>query len=140
MKKIVVDASVCLKWVFEEEDSPTARKLLREFLKGNLLLVAPNLWEYEIVNALASAVRRKKITASKSHQLLKFLIQAKPETTSINDLLVSCLGNGQRYDISAYDSAYLTLAAENKMLLVSADEKLVSKIDNPKIAVNLQEF
>lgn len=140
MKKLVVDASVCLKWVFEEEDSPKARLLLQKQEQKEILLLVPQLWEYEIVNGFASAVLRKKISYSKAKVLLKLVLEAHLEIIPMFGLLRKCLENAKKYQISGYDSAYVTLAKENKIVLVSADDRLVKKINDKKIAVSLGEF
>src|SRR3989344_5531899 len=140
MKKLIVDASVSLKWVFEEEDSFKARLLLKKFEQKEVLLLVPQLWEYEIVNGFTSAVLRKKISYLKAKKLLKLVLGANLEIISVSSLLEKCLENAKKYQISGYDSAYLTLAKENKILFVSADERLVKKVGDQKITVTLAEF
>lgn len=140
MKKLVVDASVCLKWVFEEEDSRKARLLLKNHEQKKFLLLVPELWEYEITNGFASAVLRQKISFLKARKLLKLVLEANLEIISLSSLFVRCLENAKKYQISAYDSAYITLAHESKIVLVSADDQLVAKIGDPKLAVSLKDF
>lgn len=140
MKKLVVDASICLKWIFEEEDSPKARLLLQKQEQKEILLFVPQLWEYEIVNGFTSAVLRKKVSYSKAKKLLKLILEAHLEIISMSDLLRKCLENAKKYQISGYDSAYVTLAKENKILLVSADGRLVEKVNDKKIAISLAEI
>lgn len=140
MKKIVVDASVCLKWVFEEQNSQLARDILIKKEQNQILLFSPSLWEFEITNALATAVLRKKVSVKKSQEFLQLLLEAKPEIISLSDILLKCLLNCKKYGISGYDSAYVTLAEENKLVLVSSDDKLVTKINNHKIATSLSTF
>lgn len=139
MKKIVVDASVCLKWIFEEKDSDKARNILSLSDDGKLLLLAPSIWEYEIINGFSSALLKKKITFSQAKRLSRMIIAAKPQIISIEDLLPNILENCHLYKISAYDSAYVTLARENKLTLISADEKLVQKVAN-KDVIGLTQF
>lgn len=140
MKKIAVDASVCLKWVFEEEDSEKARSLLTLSEKGDILLLAPMIWEYEIVNGFSSAILKNKLSYVQSRRLLRMVLKAGPQMISTHDLLLKSLENCHKYKISAYDSAYVTLAAENRIILVSADEKLVQKVSNPNVATTLARF
>lgn len=140
MKKLVIDASVCLKWVFEEEDSDKARLLLKQQEKNELLLLAPELWEYEIVNGFSSAVLRKKVPYQKARKLLKLVLEADLEVVSMTDLLIKCLENAKKYQISAYDSAYVTLAKENGVILVSADDRLVTKVGDKKLVISLKDF
>lgn len=135
MKKVVVDASVCLKWVFEEEDSERARNLLTLSEKGDILLLAPEIWEYEIVNGFASAMLKNKLSYARSKKLLRMVLEARPQIISTHELLLKSLENCHKYRISAYDSAYITLAVENKIILVSADEKLVQKVSDPNVII-----
>lgn len=140
MIKVIVDASVCLKWVFEEEDSEKARSLLTLSEKGDILLLAPEIWEYEIVNGFASAMLKNKLYYSQSKKLLRMVLEARPQIISIHELLLESLENCHKYRISAYDSAYVTLAVKNKIILVSADEKLVQRVSNPNVAMMLTKF
>ena len=137
MKKLVVDASVCLKWVFKEENSDRARLLLTQQGKNEVLLLVPALWEYEIVNGFASAMLRKKISFLQARKFLKLVLEADLEIISMSGLLEKCLENAKKYQISAYDSAYVTLARENGLILVSADDRLVEKVGDKKLAVSL---
>jgi predicted nucleic acid-binding protein len=50
--KIVVDASVAVKWFVEEEFSDLALKLRDMHVNGLVDLVAPSLMPYEVLNAL----------------------------------------------------------------------------------------
>lgn len=136
----VIDASVCLKWLFSEEDSSQALSILADFEAKKVMLVAPFLWEYEIVNALATAVSRKKITVSQSVKFLDFFLQSKPTLISIASEYATCLTLARTYHLSAYDSSYLTLAKISKNVLVSADEKLVQKVANKKLVIGLREY
>lgn len=137
---VVIDASVCLKWLFTEEDSPQALSILKDCEAKKVILLAPLLWEYEIVNALATAVARKKIAFSTSLKFLKFFFKSKPQLISIADEYKTCLTLAKKYQLSAYDSSYLTLAKAAKTILVSADAKLVRKVEDKKFAIGLGEY
>ncbi|HWB47930.1 MAG TPA: type II toxin-antitoxin system VapC family toxin [Stellaceae bacterium] len=58
---MVVDASVAIKWVLDEEGSPIARRLL-----DDELLIAPDFLIVECANILWAAVRRNRLTAERS--------------------------------------------------------------------------
>ena len=63
MKVFVVDASVVLKWYLPDEQGVgQALSLLSGFVEGRLELHAPNLIDYEFVNAMWVAARRGRIT------------------------------------------------------------------------------
>jgi hypothetical protein len=63
---LVVDASVALKWVLEEPDSPAAEALLR--IEPDLLI--PDFWLWEATNVLWVQVRRKLFTPDEAREAL----------------------------------------------------------------------
>ena len=55
----VVDASVALKWQFEDEEiTESATALLRDFVEHKVELTTPTLFAYEIINAINTAINR----------------------------------------------------------------------------------
>lgn len=124
----VVDASTCLKWVFEDEVfSNQALKLQKHYLSGKINLVVPTLWFYEIANGIKSAALRSRISSAKSKTLLSLLLKSKPETVPMEEVLTECLENAIKLEVSAYDSAYITLAQISNVPLITSDKKLVNK-------------
>ena len=62
-KRLVIDASVALKWRLRDEEATSqADALLDDFLAGRLELLTPTLFDYEIVNALRVAVTRQRLS------------------------------------------------------------------------------
>lgn len=124
----VVDASTCLKWVLDDEILVTqARQLLKDYLQGKISLLTPNLWFYEITNGIRSACLRTRITSTTSRKLLKLLLKSRPQTVSLEDVLPQVLANALTYQVSAYDSAYITLAQINNLPLITSDQKLADR-------------
>jgi len=141
MRTFVVDSSTCLKWVFEdEEDAIIAKKILLDYLSGNVMLVAPNLWVYEVANGIRSAVLSKRISEEKSHQLLDLVLKAKPALFPMEQIMGGCLINSNKYQISIYDSSYLTLAKQHRVKFITRDEKLVKKLEDLDITVLLKDY
>lgn len=127
----VIDASTTLKWIFNDEvNSHEALELQEAFLAGNVSLLAPSLWYYEITNGIKSAVLRERISDRKARRLLGLLMQCQPTIVSMKDVFEECLANAIRFQISVYDSSYLTLALTNKIPFITADGKLASKINS----------
>jgi len=52
MEKVVVDASVVVKWYINEDYSENARELRNMYINGQIELIAPELLPYEVLNAL----------------------------------------------------------------------------------------
>ena len=137
----VVDASTCLKWVFNDEIfSGEAILLQKQYLLGKINLIAPALWFYEITNGIKSAALRSRIPSVKSKSLLKLLLKSKPETIPMEEVLTECLENAIKFGISAYDSAYITLAQVNNHPLVTSDQKLVDKVPSSIKIVYLRDY
>lgn len=137
----VVDASTCLKWIFEDEVySNQALSLQKDFLSGKIILIAPSLWSYEITNGIKSAISRNRLTANQGQSLLNLLIKSKPDTFSLDDLLPECLENATSFQISVYDSAYVTLSRINNIPFIISDEKLVNKITTLPFPILLKDY
>lgn len=83
---------------------------------------------YEVANGLRNVYLKKKITAIETSTKINQLMAFSPKFLGIESLIKKCISNSLKYDISIYDSAYLTLALENKIALITADMKLVSKL------------
>ena len=136
-----VDASTCLKWVFNDEIfSDQAIQLQKQYLLGKISLIAPTLWFYEIANGIKSAALRSRISSAKSKLLLSLLLKSKPKTVLMEEVLTECLENAVKFQISAYDSAYITLAQINNIPLITSDQKLVNRVPPSVQMVYLRDY
>jgi len=137
----VADASTCLKWVFDDEIfSDQALELQKEYLMGKISLIVPTLWFYEVTNGIKSAALRSRISSAKSKLLLELLLKSKPETVPMDEVLTECLENAIKFEISAYDSAYITLAQINGIPLITGDQRLVNKVTPSIKMVYLRDY
>lgn len=59
MSGLVVDASVVVAWLFDDEDEPRADKALERLAEDGALV--PQLWHLETRNALLTAERRGRL-------------------------------------------------------------------------------
>jgi predicted nucleic acid-binding protein len=114
---IVIDASVALKWVLDEDDSDLARELaLHE------ALVAPDLIYAECANSLWVKVRRKQLTATQAANALT-AIQATPiRAVATQHHTASALAIAFELDRTAYDCLYLAVAVSERLVFVTADQ------------------
>lgn len=119
---IVVDASVCVKWVLAEQDSDAAEALLEQEL------VAPALWIVEAANVLWKRARRGELTADEVNERLGELAQAPITTLSIEDDILAAGELACRLDHPVYDCLYLATAIREGCHVVTADRKFVSAV------------
>lgn len=126
MNRVVADASFCGAWILPDEASEVAVALLEEIGAGQVELVIPSLWIYEMSNLLKSAYRRGRLTrtAARSAQALLSQVPLGLCDVPSGDAGKSILDLSFKYDLSAYDSSYLELARRLKVPLRTNDAKL----------------
>ena len=124
MTRFVIDASVAIKWIVEEDDSDAAVAVLH-----NCPLTAPDLLVAECSNILWKKVRRNEL--SPEHALLgaRLLQAADVELLPTRHLIEPATRLAIDLDHPAYDCIYLALAMENDWPFVTADLRLRRKID-----------
>jgi predicted nucleic acid-binding protein len=123
VKTLVIDASVAVKWVVEEEGTTEALALLRASK-----LVAPELLVAECANILWKKAQRKELTNQEAFLAARLLERAEIELLPTRPLLESTTHIAIELDHPAYDCLYLALAVANGWLFATADNRLVRKL------------
>lgn len=124
-KRLVIDASITVSWCFEDEQSAHTESVLEQMASGAEAVV-PSLWPFETANALLTAERHRRLTAAQSSVFLEQLkhfaitIDAAP-LALVFDRIVS---EARRWNLTAYDAAYLELALRLGLPLATLDEHL----------------
>ena len=135
MSGFVLDASVALGWLVDDPPSVYALRIQRLMVGGSLPVV-PVHWHLEIANALLTAERRK-ILRRKVAEVLDDItaLQAFIEADGLPDDLGVLVGIGQRQRLTAYDAAYVALAARRNLPLATQDAAMASAARRLKIAI-----
>lgn len=123
MTTFVIDASIAVKWVVEEDGTPGALALRRR-----ARLIAPELLAAECANLLWKKVRRHELSRQQASLAARLLEAADIEFVPTHHLLEAATLAAVELDHPAYDCLYLALAAERECRLVTADERLVRKL------------
>ncbi len=120
----VVDASITLAWCFTAEYSQVADDVLGRL--GEDEAVAPAIWLLEVANGLLTAVRRGRLEAAELPRLSDLLaaLPVHVETVLLSDALGRVLDAARTLELTAYDAAYLDLAARRGVPLATLDERL----------------
>ena len=82
-------------------------------------MIAPHLLVYEVVNGIATAARRRRIARDKAIEALSNLMALGVELREVEPLRV--LEMSLRYNLAAYDAAYVALAEAEKCDLWTGD-------------------
>ncbi|MDD4985240.1 MAG: type II toxin-antitoxin system VapC family toxin [Dehalococcoidales bacterium] len=117
----VVDASVVLKWQFDDEDYVSQATAFRDdyYAKGAIRVIAPLLLVYEVVNGIATATRRKRLTPENAIEVMDNILALGIELEEVEPLMV--LEAALKYNLAAYDAAYLSLAESRQCNLWTGD-------------------
>jgi predicted nucleic acid-binding protein len=118
--RVVVDASVAVKWFLPEDLATEARQLLTPEYQ----LLAPDLLWAELGNVLWKKHRRRELDQQTAGRLLRDFSavpiafhESKRWTEAALDLAI-------RHGVTVYDGLYLALAVGNECYLVTADQRL----------------
>lgn len=123
MNYLVLDASIAIGWMV---DTPAPRMALRalQLLQSGTIGVVPDLWHYEVTNALIMAERRGRASAQvvSSHvndiERLAAFLELSPTTPS------ALVAAARQSGLTAYDSAYFELALRRNLPLATLDDKM----------------
>ena len=131
MNEVVLDASVVLKWFHTdgERQVEEARELRDRFETGELYVLAPSLLWLELVNV---AARRWRWSGKQLDRLAAELPYLGFETVQPG---LGRLAAWAATGLSAYDAAYVTVAEEAGVHLVTDDAEIV--VAAPELATAL---
>lgn len=125
MKRIVIDASVALKWFLPDEEYGTkALKLLGRYISGQLEMVAPSLLEYEVMNGLLIAGRRGRIKDEIVLLAAEGFMDLEIPLRDVRAFYPRIIEYSRTLALTAYDASYLALAEVEGCALVTADRRL----------------
>jgi predicted nucleic acid-binding protein len=120
MKRLLVpDASVILKWVLktDEADAEKALSLLSSWVAGEVEILLPSLWVYEVGNI----VGRKNL--QRSGEIMTLLLGYRfPEAKTDAPLVAATLEIMRTCNVTFYDAAYHAVAMSAGGSFVTADE------------------
>lgn len=121
----VVDASVIIGWLLPDElTNEQAQVWLKEYQEKKLHLAAPTILFYEVINALKSAVRRKRATFDQVKRIAEKFLKLEIKFFPMEQWTKTLLTTADKYNLSVYDAAYVVLTKKLKINLLSFDKRL----------------
>ena len=118
--KVIVDASVALKWVLSEPGTAAALALRTQEL------IAPALWLAEATNALWRRVRLAELALADPAEFVDELIMAPVASLPIEPHLQAALALAVELQHPIYDCIYLAVALHLDTHVVTADRRFAT--------------
>ena len=129
---LIVDASVALKWLFEEEGTAAALKLL-----GAEPLTAPDFLLLEAHHVMWKRVRRGDSPEAALHGLESVLTSAFDSFAASGQLIADAARKSQKLAHPIYDCLYISLAEREDAALVTADAKQFAAARKAKVKARM---
>jgi predicted nucleic acid-binding protein len=128
--RLVVDASVGVKWLLDETQSEIAERALTES-DG---LIAPDLFPIEVASVLTKRLRRGAIGEQVLNAAIREfeVVLGSIRIHSTVDLIGQMIAISRSLHHSLYDCAYLALAEAQILPLLTADAVFVRKTRNTR--------
>ena len=121
----VLDCSIAVAWLFDDEASPETDALLGRLRDGGALV--PGHWRLELGNVLTQAERRNRIAGAQIAAYLDLLdrlpivTDAETERRALREILTLA----RTENLTTYDAAYLELAMRRNVQLATRDRALI---------------
>lgn len=120
MTRLVVDASVAIKWFLPEPHSLQALRLL----EGERELLAPDLIWAELGNVLWKRWRQGELADENARTILQDLRRVPLLIHPAEEIADAAWSFASQFQRSFYDSLYLALASGQSCRMVTADRRL----------------
>jgi len=129
LRRVVLDASVVLKWyLVDEEYGQKALDLLFQYVSNQLEILAPSLLEYEVMNGLFVAQKRGRIKDEKLLTAIEGLIDLEIKLKNPSHFHSKIMHYCKVYHCSVYDASYLAIADVEEVTMITSDEGLYNAI------------
>ncbi len=137
--RLVVDASVAVKWLVAEEHSDLAVRLLH----SDHELLAPRLMASEVGSALTRKARGGQLERSQAAAFAAAIPEMVDTWASDDGIVPDAVRLSLALDLPLYDCVYLALAQHTGGILVTADIRFlnaVARTEHREDVLSLEAF
>ena len=129
---IVIDCSVLLAWSLGEDDENAATEVIRRMIETGA--VVPQIWWYELRNALLMNERRGRIAPQQMANTLADVTALGIEVDGEHDE-AAMFALARRHSLTVYDAAYLEVAFRRNLPLATFDRRLARAAEAEGVAL-----
>jgi predicted nucleic acid-binding protein len=121
---LVIDASVTIAWIADDEKSDYADLALQAF--GSDAAIVPGIWHWEIANVLLALERKGRLVDAIATyaRVVQLPIDVELLAYSRDRRSIMEIELARKHHLSAYDAAYLALAKATSHPLATLDARL----------------
>ncbi len=134
MSGLVVDASVVMAWLFDDEEEPRADRVLELLVEDGAIV--PHLWHLETRNTLLVAERSGRLSAEGVQERLDALMGLPIQTDQVPNFQ-SAFELARVHNLSFYDALYLELAKRESAELATLDRALSRAAVAERVGVSI---
>lgn len=141
--RLVVDASVAVKWLLlDEEHTDRARLLLRRFAQGEADLVVPGHLRYEVSSAITAATlgRSPRLDLAEAREAIEEFLALPLQTMDANEHILSAYALVHQHGCAFYDALYLALSQAMSAPLITADRRFHLRVKSVPNVVWLGDY
>jgi predicted nucleic acid-binding protein len=126
---IVVDTSVVVKWLIDEDRTPNADALYLDATRTRTRLTAPSLLPSEVANAIYQRFRRRDIPAEEADRAIARFGHFGIEMAEQVALYQDAYAFTRAHELpTVYDSHYVVLAQSLEAEFWTDDQRLLNRI------------
>jgi predicted nucleic acid-binding protein len=131
VNRLVIDASIAVKWVVEEKGTPYALAL-----RGRALFLAPDLLVAECANIFWKKTQRRELARDEALLAARLLAAGEIELVPTRNFLKSATALAIALGHPAYDCLYMAVALDRGCPFVTADDRLLRKLEQAGKGIN----
>ena len=131
MNRLVLDASVAVKWAIPSAREPLtddSLRLLKRYVSGEFEFIVPDVFWAEVGNVLWKGARQRRWRQDVAETAAADIRARDFTMVPSRILLPEALRIAFAYDRSVYDCLYVALAVHSKADLITADERLANAL------------
>ena len=140
--RVVIDASVAVKWIIPGEPWEARASILEEKIASREVeAYAPPLLLYEVASVIRKSISRGALKLGDGIEALKAMghLGLNIQPTSWDDL-AEILNIATATKLTVYDAAYLHLSKKMEAKLITADSKLKKRGESVTAIILLKEL
>lgn len=132
---LVLDASMAIAWLFDDERTEAAHRILLRVVADGAIVPSP--WRLEIANMLRNAVRRGRCDEAHADRSLDRLgrLPIAVEDQTDHHAWGATRALALEQDLTLYDAAYLELALRLGRTLATCDAALIGAAKRSEVGI-----